>query len=60
MQRVRHTNFTFTIDSVSDEGMRLAISAALNAWPNQNIFDDDVVYVECGIILPLTQENTDA
>lgn len=34
-----------------------ALLAAMNAWPNQNIIDDDVVYVMRAIMLPLTQEN---
>lgn len=38
---------------------RTSIAAALNAWPNQNILDDDVVYVERAIMLPLMQENPD-
>lgn len=42
-----------------EDCMSVAIAAALNAWPNHNIVDDDVVYVDRAIMLPLPQEDGD-
>ena len=48
----------YIYDSVSDEGMRLAIAAALNAWPGMKACEEDDLGPAC-LILPLPQEKND-
>lgn len=39
---------------------RASFEAMVAAWPNQHIIDDDVVYIQHALILPLPQEGGDA
>lgn len=35
---------------------RAAFTAIVEAWPNQHVIDDDVVYILHAVILPLTEK----
>lgn len=46
-------------DAVAEEGIRLAIAAALNAWPGVDLEDMVPPFYGIEIILPLTQEKSE-
>lgn len=51
----------FIFDLPSEEGIRLALAAALSAWPGMWVEQLYPLPVDTqGIILPLPQENTNA
>lgn len=45
----------FYKDELRDQA-RAAIRAALKAWPNQHVVEDDVVYILNALTLPLTEK----
>ena len=53
----------YIYDAVSADGIRLAIAAALNAWPGMGVFEDETgwdVHIELPLLIPLPpQEKQD-